>query len=202
MAGSRSLDGVAALDALAARLLAGAGTLRVQPACDDRERAAVYALRHRHLTAVGAAAPGAVGERDVHDDDALHACAWSGSELVGTVRIVLPAGGRPLPIETDFGLAVEPRGAVAEAGRLVIAPEYRGDPAHRAWGALFGLAWLELRERGIAVLAGAAAPRMVERLRALGLPFELLGPAQPHWGELRHPVRLDPAGGDPSWFPA
>ena len=160
----------------------------------------MFALRHRHLSAVGVVGPATGEEHDGYDGDALHACAWSEGELVGTVRIVLPAPGRPLPVEAEFGLTVEPPGGVAEAGRLVIAPEFRGDPAHRAWGALFGLAWVMLREHGIAVRAGAASPRMVERLRALGLPFELLGPARPHWGELRHPVRLDPAGGDPSWF--
>ena len=41
---------------------------------------------------------------------------------------------------------------------------------------------------------------MVERLRALGLPFEILGPAREHWGEQRHPVRLDPARGRPGWY--
>jgi hypothetical protein len=40
---------------------------------------------------------------------------------------------------------------------------------------------------------------MVERLRALGLPFEVLGPAREHWGRPRHPVRLDPANGRPRW---
>jgi hypothetical protein len=102
--------------------------------------------------------------------------------------------------EADFDLVVEPRGAVAEAGRLVITPEHRGDPAHRTWGALFGRAWLMLRAHGLAVLAGAAGPPMIERLRALGLPFEILGPARAHWGEERHPVRLDPAAGDPRWY--
>jgi hypothetical protein len=41
---------------------------------------------------------------------------------------------------------------------------------------------------------------MVERLRALGLPFEVLGPPRRYWGEERLPVRLDPANGDPRWF--
>jgi hypothetical protein len=41
---------------------------------------------------------------------------------------------------------------------------------------------------------------MIERLLGVGLPFETLGEARPFWGEYRHPVRLDPAGGAPSWF--
>jgi hypothetical protein len=74
------------------------------------------------------------------------------------------------------------------------------DPAHRVWGALFARAWLELQARRLSVLGGAASPAMVARLRALGLPFEILGPAREHHGEPRHPVRLDPGGGDPRWF--
>jgi N-acyl-L-homoserine lactone synthetase len=145
-----------------------------------------------------AALPGAL-ERDVHDARAVHVGAWAGGTLAGAMRLVLPAPGRLLPVEEDFGVTVEPRGAVAEAGRLVVAPERRGDPDHRLWGALFACTWTELRARGLTVLAGAASPRMVERLRALGLPFEVLGPAREHWGELRHPVRLDPAQGRPHW---
>lgn len=194
-------DGVAALDRLAERLL-DAAPLRVALAATDEQRAAVFALRYRqvaeHGWADGSRLPGA--EREPGDDDALHVVAWDGDRLAGTVRLVLPAPGRRLPVETAFDLDVEPRGAVVEAGRLVVAPEYRGDPAHRVWGSLFARAWLAMRPHGHTVLAGAASPRMVERLRALGLPFEVLGPARVHWGEARHPVRLDPAGGRPRWY--
>jgi hypothetical protein len=41
---------------------------------------------------------------------------------------------------------------------------------------------------------------MVARMRGLGLPFEVLGPAREHWGEARHPVRLDPAHARPGWY--
>jgi hypothetical protein len=103
-------------------------------------------------------------------------------------------------VEEAFELDIEPRGRVAEAGRLVVAPPYRGDPVHRIWGALFARTWLTLRSHGFAVLAGAASPPMIQRLRALGLPFEILAPTRPHWGEDRHPVRLDPADSRPHWF--
>jgi N-acyl-L-homoserine lactone synthetase len=193
---------VLALDRLSEQLLAAAG-LRVAVARSQAEREAAFRLRHEQVVAEGwADAEGLPDgrERDGYDAGALHVCAWRASALVGTVRVVLPAAGRPLPVEAAFGLTVEPRGAVAEAGRLVIAAAHRGDPAHAAWGALFARAWLELRSRGYAVLAGAATPRMVERLRGVGLPFEILGPAREYWGEERHPVRLDPAHGDPRWF--
>jgi hypothetical protein len=184
------------LDALSHRLLAAVPDLRVAVA-QAGERAAIHRLRREHILAAGWSRD---GEYDAHDADALQIGAWRGEALVGAIRLVLPAPGRRLPVEEEFGLRVQPAGAVAEAGRLVIAPEHRGDPAHRAWGALLARAWLELRARRLAVLAGAASPAMVARLRALGLPFEILGPAREHHGEPRHPVRLDPAGGDPRWY--
>lgn len=199
-----SPDGLTALDRLSERLLAGASELRVAVAATDAEREAAYRLRYEQVVAHGwadrdAQLTGGL-ERDAFDADALHVCAWDGGSLVGTLRLVLPVPGRPLPVEAAFGLELEPAGEVVEAGRLVIEPAYRGDPAHRAWGALFARGWLTLRARGFSVLGGAAAPVTVQRLRALGLPFEILGPARPHWGEDRHPVRLDPAHGDPRWF--
>jgi N-acyl-L-homoserine lactone synthetase len=195
--------GLTALDALSERLLAAAPSLRVAAAAVDAERQAAYRLRHAQVVDHGwvdaADLPEGL-EFDAYDADALHVCAWDGKVLVGTVRLVFPEAGRPLPVELDFDLKVEPHGQVVEAGRLVIAPTYRGDPAHRAWGALFARAWVSMRARGYSVLAGAAAPRTIERLRALGLPFEILGPACRHWGDERHPVRLDPARGAPRWF--
>jgi putative hemolysin len=200
---STAESGAARLDALSRRLLAAVPELRVAAAATEAEREAILRLRFRHVVDHGwstaAAHPGGL-ERDEHDPRALQIGAWRGDELVGAIRVVLPHPGRRLPVEEDFALIVEPQGAVAEAGRLVIAPEYRGDPAHRAWGALFARGWLTLRAHRIRVLAGAASPAMIERLRALGLPFEILGPAREHWGEQRHPVRLDPEPGRPTWF--
>jgi N-acyl-L-homoserine lactone synthetase len=193
--------GVAELDELARRLVAAAPELRVAVAAAGPERDAVHRLRRLQVRRLGWAAPDPAGrERDAYDRSAVHIGAWHGNELAGTVRLVLPASTRRLPVEAAFALDVEPRGAVVEVGRLVVAPAYRGDPAHRAWGALFGKAWLAVREHGFTVLAGAATPRMVTRLRALGLPFEVLAPARAYWGEERHPVRLEPASGSPRWY--
>jgi Acetyltransferase (GNAT) domain len=189
--------GSAGLDALSRRLLAAAPELRVAVAGRE-EREAIFRLRAEHIAAAGWAALPERREADEHDARAVQIGAWRDGALVGAIRLVLP--GAPLPVEEAFGLRIEPRGAVAEAGRLVIAAAHRGDPAHRAWGALFAHAWLTLREHDLSVLAGAAARPMIDRLRALGLPFEILGPAQAHWGELRHPVRLDPEHGTPRWY--
>jgi hypothetical protein len=194
--------GVTALDALAEALLAGAG-LDVRLAAGWREREAAFRLRHRQVVEAGwvdaAGLPQGL-ERDAHDDGALHVGAWERDMLAGTMRLVLPRPGRLLPVEEAFGLRVEPVGGVAEAGRLVITPPRRGQPGHRIWGALYAMAWREMRARGLTVLAGAVPPRLLEEMCAVGLPFETLGPAQVHWGQLRHPVRLDPARGMPGWF--
>jgi N-acyl-L-homoserine lactone synthetase len=201
--GMPTAAGVAALDRLSGRLLHAAPGLRVAVAATRAEREAAYRLRYEQVVQHGWAhreeLPAGI-ERDSYDADALHIGAWDGAVLVGALRLVLPVAGRRLPVEAAFDLEVEPRGAVVEVGRLVITPAYRGDPAHRAWGALFARAWLSTRADGFAVLAGAASTRMVERLRALGLPFEVLGPAPPYWGEERHPVRLDPAHRRPRWY--
>jgi hypothetical protein len=195
--------GVRALDRLAERLVGAAPVLRVAVATTAAEHDAAFRLRYEQVIRHGWAPHEELSdgrEHDAYDADALQICAWKGDGLVGTIRLVLPSTGRRLPVETDFDLDIEPIGAVVEVGRLVIAPAYRGDPAHQAWGALFGRAWLTTRTHGFAVLAGAASARMVEQLTALGLPFETLGGARQHWGQRRHPVRLDPAHGRPRWF--
>jgi hypothetical protein len=196
--------GLVALDALSRRLLAAAPALRVAPASTDAERDAVHRLRYAHVVAHGwsprEAHPDGL-ERDAYDARALQIAAWAGDDLAGTVRLVL-AGAR-LPVEDAFGLEVEPRGQVVEVGRLLIAPAHRGDPAHAIWGALFACTWLEARARGHSVLAGTASPALIARYAAIGLHFEVLAPAREHWGEARHPVRLDPArDGAPGWFTA
>jgi N-acyl-L-homoserine lactone synthetase len=194
---------VTALDELARRLLAGSAPLRVEPASPGAELEAVLRLRYEHVVAARWASPGELRgglEGDEYDDRAVHVAAWDGDALVGTVRLVPPVAGLRLPVEDAFDIDVEPRGAVVEIGRLVIAAGRRGDPAHRAWGGLFARAWLEVRARGYQVLAGAASAGLVARFQRLGLPFEILGPSREHWGEQRHPVRLDPAGAQPRWF--
>jgi N-acyl-L-homoserine lactone synthetase len=175
----------------------------VVAASEGAERDAVHRLRYEQVVRHGWATPeelAAGSEHDAYDAEAVHIAAWDGEALMGALRLVLPRAGRRLPVEAAFDVDIEPRGAVVEVGRLVIAPGYRGDPAHGVWGALFARAWLATRARGFAVLGGAASPRMVELLRTLGLPFEVLAPARRYWGEERHPVRLDPARGRPRWF--
>jgi N-acyl-L-homoserine lactone synthetase len=197
--------GLCALDRLSEALLAvaEAGGVRVAIAQSQNSIDAIHRLRHQQVVQNGWSQPADLPagiERDEHDAAALQVGAWIGETLAGAMRLVLPTPARRLPVEEAFGLEVEPRGAVVEAGRLVIAPEHRGDPSHRIWGALFARAWVTMRAREFSLLCGAASPAMVERLRALGLPFEVIGPIRRYWGEGRVPVRLDPASGDPRWF--
>ena len=187
--------GAAALDALAARLAAGA-PFRVAPA-DTTELEAVMSLRDRHVLEAG------WGERDELGLHEVALAAWDENQLVGTIRLVLPRPALRLPIEDAFDLDIEPRGRVVEIGRLLIPPHRRGDPGHAIWGALFAQAWFQVRARGLSVLAGAASAELIARYRKLGLPFETLGPARRHWGEHRYPVRLDPALiSTPTWYGA
>ncbi len=202
-ASSSPPDGVAALDALARALLSAAPE-RVEPVGGPDELDAVLRLRHDHVVAHGWA-PGTSFpdglERDEYDARSVSIAAWAGSDLAGAIRIVLPAPGRRLPTEDAFDLDIDPRGAVVEIGRLLIAPALRGDTAHRTWGALFARTWVEVRARGHRVLAGAASPKLIEVYRSQGLPVEVLGPARDHWGQSRHPIRLDPAASArPGWF--
>src|SRR5690348_6694800 len=106
-------DGVAALDRVAPRLLAAAAPVRVAVVSDAEGRRAVLALRHRQLRDWARASE---PDRDAHDDDAVHIAAGDGPALAGSMRLVLPVDGRRLPVEEAFGIDVEPRGAVAEAG--------------------------------------------------------------------------------------
>jgi N-acyl-L-homoserine lactone synthetase len=201
----QSTSGLDALDRLSQQLLAAADAcgIRVAVAQTPSEQDAIHRLRHEQVVGHGWASPDdlpAGVERDEHDPFAVQVGAWNGATLIGAMRLVLPNAPRPLPVEEAFGVYIAPRGRVVEAGRLVVAPSHRGDPSHRIWGALFARAWLSMRGLGFSLLCGAASPMMVQRLRALGLPFEVLGAPRTYWGEQRVPVRLDPAGGDPRWF--
>src|SRR3954462_10823829 len=102
--------GVVALDRLSDALLAAVDGARVEVVATRAELEAVLRLRHDHVLAHGWAPAPALShglERDGHDDDALHVAAWDGTELMGAMRVVLPAPGRRLPVEAAFGLDVE-----------------------------------------------------------------------------------------------
>ena len=110
---------------------------------------------------------------------------------MGTLRLVLPMVGKPLPTEQAFGLTVQPAGEVVDVGRALIAPELGGEAARRAADGLLAQAWFETRARGYRVMAGIATQSLVARYRSLGLEVELLARRE----DALYAVRLDPSLG-------
>jgi N-acyl-L-homoserine lactone synthetase len=154
---------------------------------------AAFRLRYRVVVEAGwrTAADMSDGlERDEYDDDhAAQIVGWDGPLAVATARVVPPVAGRPLPTEASFGFVAEPRGRVADAGRLIVAPEYR-DGTHRVLGGLAAAIWTTMTGMGYRWVVVAMTDRMASLCSALGFEVDALGPARPYWGEARFPARL------------
>lgn len=166
---------------------------RLAVASSETDREAVFRLRYRTVVEMGWAKPEEFPdgmERDEDDERSVHVCAWDGDELVGISRVVLPRKGGPLPLESEFDLALDSEGLV-EVGRVVILPQLRGDARHGLLVALFAQAWLEMTARGFTDLISAIPPPLVDLYRSLGFTVLELGGAREHWGEERFPVRFD-----------
>ena len=185
--------GVGALDRVAERLANEAG-VQLSVAEAPAELIGVHRLRYREAAEQGrtTAQDDRDGlERDIFDARALQLCAWDRETLVGTLRLVLPMVGKPLPTEQAFGLTVQPAGEVVDVGRALIAPELGGEAARRAADGLLAQAWFETRARGYRVMAGIATQSHVSRYRSLGLEVELLARRE----DALYAVRLDPTLG-------
>ncbi len=190
---SRPARGVGALDRVAERLADEAG-VQLSVAETPAELIGVHRLRYREAAEQGrtTARDDRDGlERDIFDARALQLCAWDGETLVGTLRLVLPMVGKPLPTEQAFGLTVQPAGEVVDVGRPLIAPELGGESGRRAADGLLAQAWFETRARGYRVMAGIATESLVSRYRSLGLEVELLARRE----DALYAVRLDPSLG-------
>lgn len=182
-------EDVGVLDALVTRVLATYPyrfTLVTDP--DDREVA--YRIRFAAAVDQGWIAsqdfPDGL-ERDEHDVTAVHVVGWDGDQAVSTGRLVFPP--HPLPTEKIAGLVVEPRGLVADVGRMSVLPSYR-TYRQAAFVALLCRLYLEMRAHGYAVACGLMSPRVRSLLRQLGLQLEVLGPDRTYWSEPRAPVRF------------
>jgi hypothetical protein len=184
---------LAEADDLAGFLFERALPVRFSLAATPEERQAAYRLRHRIVVAEGWRAAGDMPdglERDEYDDErAAQIVGWDGSRAVATARVVYPEPGRPLPTEAAFGIVVQPPGLVADAGRLIVAPEYR-DPAHRVLGGLAAAIWTAMAGRGLRYAAVAMTGGIADLCRGLGFDVEVLGPGREHWGAERFPARL------------
>jgi N-acyl-L-homoserine lactone synthetase len=185
---------VARLDRGAERLLAGLRPLTVERARRPEEVDACQRLRYR--TAVEMGWIGAEDfpdgrERDEYDDAAIHLVCRERGEIVGCMRIVPPGPHRPLPVERDFDLRVEPAGGAVELGRVATTPELRGAGALPFVAGLFAAGWLECRALGFETAVAAASPSLVSLYRAMGISIRELGPPRLHWGDQRVPFVID-----------
>ncbi len=188
---------LARVDELVRRVLAQVTPpLRFTLAQSDAERESVYRLRYAAVIAHGWARPAEFAdglECDEHDAHALHLIGWEEDAPVATARLVFPSDGRRLPTEEAFGLSVEPRGQVVDAGRFVVAQSH-SEMQHRGLCGLLGWSWLTVRARGFAVVCSAfAALPMIRLYRRLGIQTTILADARRYWGEERYPVRWDAA---------
>lgn len=185
-------------DALSRWLIARAHAIKFTIAATPAELDAVFRLRYEIVTEHGWLPPDDLTEpteSDEYDEQALQIAAWDGGNLAGTLRLIPPQHDRPLPVETAYGLVVEPRGEVMGAGRVIVARPYR-DAEHRVLGGLSGTAWLLMREHGFRWAAGTATREILDLFDHLGFEVVVLGDPQTYWGEERYPIRMGAA--DPS----
>lgn len=180
-------------DDLAQRLVSAAAPIRLAVARSDVEREATFRLRYQVTIDEGWGQPEEYPdglERDAYDDDpaALHLAAWDGAILAGMSRLVFPSPQRPLPTESAFAITIEPEGRVVDGSRTAVAPGYR----HRSlFVALLAFCWIQVRERGFSVIAGAASAKTLAAHRAIGFSVDVLGPPRRYCGEERFPIRFD-----------
>jgi N-acyl-L-homoserine lactone synthetase len=187
-----------ALDRVCAQLIETAAPLRVEPARSADDRESCFRLRYRCIVEQGWAPPSDFPdgmEHDEYDELATQVCAWDGSELAGTVRLVFPQHGLVLPIEKEFGVELRPAGEVVDGGRLVVASRHRGEAGHRVLAALFARCWQLARARGLSRFAAVAPDGIVALYRSQGMRIELLGEPRLFWGEERRPIII--SGADP-----
>ncbi|MEX1249336.1 MAG: GNAT family N-acyltransferase [Acidimicrobiia bacterium] len=154
---------------------------------------AVFQLRYRVSIAQGWRLPEDLPggfERDEYDDEhAAQIVGWVGTETVATARVVFPNDQRPLPTEEAFDLIVDPPGRVVDAGRAIVAPEYR-DGSHRVLGGLSAAVWMAMSTRGYHWAAVAGTKRTLSLFEALGFEVTVIGEPRSYWGEERYPARF------------
>jgi hypothetical protein len=184
------------LDRAAANCVARAAGqgIAIRLATNDAERRAALRLRYEAVIRHGWERPEAFPdglESEPDDDDAVHLLAWVGERPVGNSRIVLPRPGRPLPLEIEYGLRVEPLGKVVQLDRVCVDRE----ASHGAPIVLIAMlsgAWAELRRQGYAICAGLNTASMLRIYRRVGIDPQILGSAQVSWNEMRYPVLFSP----------
>lgn len=115
--------------------------------------------------------------------------AYSMDWLAASARLVFPHADQPLPTDHDFGLTIEPRGAVIDVGRGIVGRSHRS-PDHRVSSDYWRNAGSRSVGRAARFLRGRER-RVAQRYRDFRLPLTVPGPARPHWSEERYPVLLN-----------
>jgi N-acyl-L-homoserine lactone synthetase len=182
-----------ALDVLAGDLLRTLGGLEFRSASSAAEIEATYRLRYAAVVENGWATPADYPdglEHDADDGRAVHIVCVDGERVVGSLRLVPPRPGQPLPTERDFELELDASRPAVDAGRVVLAPSHRGVIGQLALTGLVARGWLEARALGADRIVGVASPAAIELYKELGLRTEVLGAPRPYWGEERRPIEI------------
>lgn len=181
------------LDRLAEQVLANLAPLYFEVARTAADVDAAFRLRYDCVVEMSWARPEDYPdgrERDEYDDGATQLVCRDGTEIVGTLRLVRPEPDRPLPVERDFGIRIDPPGEAADSGRLVVAPSHRGLEGHPVLSGLYSRCWLEARRLGYSRIVAAASPTLVDLYKSLGLRIRFLGPPKMSWGQKRRPYEI------------
>src|SRR5207247_1520671 len=160
-----------ALDELAGDLLRTLGALEFRPASSPGEVEATYRLRYDAVITNGWATPADYPdgcEHDADDERAVHVVCLDGERIVGSLRLVRAAPGRPLPTARDFELELDAGGSTIDVGRVVLAPSHRGAIGQLALSGLVARGWLEARALGADRIVGVASTSAIAPYEDLG----------------------------------
>jgi N-acyl-L-homoserine lactone synthetase len=199
---------VETIDAVAAQGLIIAAPICFGVAQSLKEKEATFRLRYAVSIERGYARPEEMPgelEQDEYDDHAVHIVGWHGDRLATTARLVFPEPRIRLPTEAAFDVGIEPRGHVADMGRVIVAREF-SETQHRILAGLMAFCWTQVRARGfVHVCAAFASSASIRLYRRMGFQITRLAPPRQYWGEERYPVRFDVLGSAPNlihrWMP-
>ena len=193
MTSASAEDLAVGLDRLAEQVLANLAPLSFAVARTPADVDAVLRLRYECVIEMGWARPEDFPddrERDEYDDGATQFVCRDDAAVVGTLRLVRPEPHRPLPVERDFGIRIDPPGEAVDSGRLVVAPSHRGLEGHPVLSGLYSLCWLEARRLGYSRVVAAASADLIDLYKSLGLRIRFLAPPKMYWGQMRRPYEI------------
>jgi N-acyl-L-homoserine lactone synthetase len=130
---------------------------------------------------------------EVDSDDArsVHLLASRGGAPVGTARLILPRGGRPLPVESMLAEARPSGRSAAEVSRLAVARHVRGNSA--VMMALCRGLCDSAGHHGIDDFYAIIEEPLHRHLIRLGFPFRPVGSSRWIYRSWNFPARLEVA---------